>query len=76
MKLITPSKYITFEQSIIYKMLFVLDGAENQETIVHLYHRTKGYFDGVNEFILALDTLYALNKIEIDFSKGVVFYAA
>lgn len=72
--MITPSKFISFKHSIIGKISF-LRVAKKEIGIHELYDSVAEKFDGIDEFIYALDVLYALNKIKIDFTKGIVIYA-
>lgn len=70
--MITPSKTISFKDSIAFKMMFILDEHFEEISLVELYKKTKRKFLGINEFIYALDTLYVLGKIDIDFDLGKV----
>lgn len=72
--MITPSKFIPFKQSIIGKIHFLrIDGTHIG--IRELFVLVGDKFNGLDEFIYALDVLYVLNKIDIDFSKGLITYA-
>jgi len=69
-----PSKFTTFDQSILAKISFlILDETECIELseLVKLKHSK---FVDISEFMLALDVLYALGKIELDESKGLIIY--
>lgn len=60
-----PSKFTSFQESIIYKMILILEVKE--ETNVNLlYQKLKTKFTGIDEFVFALDGLYALGYINID----------
>lgn len=73
--MIYPNKHITFEESIIYKMISILENnAENEVDIHELFSRTKKKFKNADEFIYSLDVLYVLDMIEVDFSKETVKY--
>jgi hypothetical protein len=71
--MITPSKFISFKDSSIGKLSFLIVGAE-QIAIRDLYHEVEEKFDGVEDFMCALDVLYILNKITIDFERGIISY--
>lgn len=72
--MITPSKFIPLKDSVIGKLAF-LRIEEKQIGVNDLYISVSDKFDGVDEFMYALDVLYLLNKIDIDFEKGIVIYA-
>lgn len=71
--MIVPSKFIPLKDSVIGKLsyLFVKD---KQIGVHELYEIVSEKFDGVDQFIYALDVLYVLDKIDIDFEKGVIVY--
>lgn len=74
--MIYPNKSIRFEESIIYKMVSILESQEEQTTSVReLYIKTKDKFDNIDEFIISLDVLYCLNMINIDFENEIIKYA-
>lgn len=72
--MITPSKFIPLKDSVIGKLSYLLVN-NNQISVHDLYEIVSDKFDGVDQFIYALDVLYVLNKINVDFEKGVVIYA-
>ncbi|MEP3837730.1 MAG: ABC-three component system middle component 7 [Algibacter sp.] len=73
--MIYPNKNIRFEESIIYKMISVLEQREQQTINIHdLYNETKTKFKNTDEFIISLDVLYALDMINVDFENENVEY--
>lgn len=70
--MITPSKTISFKDSIAFKMMFILDERFEEISLVELYKNTKRMFLGLDEFIYALDALYVLGKIDMDIELGKV----
>nr|WP_299036318.1 ABC-three component system middle component 7 [uncultured Tenacibaculum sp.] len=73
--MIYPNKHITFEESIIFKMISILENSSEYEVDIHeLFKRTKKKFKNADEFIYSLDVLYVLDMIEVDFSKETVKY--
>lgn len=74
--MIYPNKNIRFEDSIIYKMVEILDVQNDSEMNIHvLYSKVKNKFINIDEFILSLDVLYVLDMIEIDFKTETIRYA-
>lgn len=73
--MIYPNKHIRFEESIIYKMLYLLEHQEYTEiSISELFSKTISKFQNIDEFIYSLDVLYILNEIEIDFKTETITY--
>lgn len=73
--MIYPNKNIRFEESIIYKMIFILEQREKSTINIHeLYNETKEKFKSTDEFIISLDVLYALDMINVDFETENIEY--
>ena len=70
-----PNKHTQFEESIIFKMLHVLDfNSSNDINIIELYSKIKHKYNNIDEFIYSLDFLYVLDVIEIDFNTETIHY--
>ncbi|MCB4745720.1 MAG: hypothetical protein LGB68_00985 [Sulfurovum sp.] len=61
-----PSKFTSFEESVISKMILILEAENKSMGVVDLYNKLKNKFISIDEFIFALDGLYALGYIEIE----------
>jgi len=73
---IFPDKLVSFQDSIIAKSVYILKELQNNELVVSdLFIATKEYFEDVSEFLLALDTLYLLGKINLNDKSQVIQYA-
>lgn len=73
--MIYPNKNIRFEESIIYKMIGILELKNDFEVNIHeLFTKTRKHFKNADEFILSLDVLYVLDMIEVDFTNETVKY--
>jgi hypothetical protein len=73
--MIYPNKNIRFEESIIYKMISILEEREKVIINIHeLYNETKNKFKNTDEFIISLDVLYALDMINVDFENENIEY--
>lgn len=73
--MIYPNKNIRFEESIIYKMISILEEREKLIINIHeLYDETKNKFKNTDEFIISLDVLYALDMINVDFENENIEY--
>jgi hypothetical protein len=61
-----PSKFTSFEESIISKMILILEVKDETIAVIDLYHRLKKKFKSIDEFIFTLDGLYALGYIKLE----------
>ncbi|KAA6474135.1 MULTISPECIES: ABC-three component system middle component 7 [Bacillus] len=76
--MIVPNKIISFNESIIGKMIFILEQITEQKnlTIEELFIKTRDHFEEIDEFVFSLDVLYLLDAIEVDFTKGEANYVS
>ena len=73
--MIYPNKHIRFEESIIYKMIHILENGDERDVDIHeLFSQTKKRFKNADEFIYSLDVLYVLDMIEVDFPNETIRY--
>lgn len=62
-----PSKVTTYKESTISMFPVVLSQLEKKDmTPSELYKKMKNKVSGIQEFMEILDSLYALNKIELN----------
>lgn len=62
-----PSKFTSYEESIINKMIFILELKERKIVNINLlYKELEKKFENIDEFIFALDGLFALGYIDIE----------
>lgn len=74
--MIFPDKLVAFQDSIIAKSVYILKELQTNELVVSdLFVATKEYFEDVSEFLLALDALYLLGKINFNDESQVIQYA-
>ena len=69
-----PSKFTSFDRSILAKISILM--LDNVETISlsDLINIRLDKFEDIGEFMLALDVLFVLGKIELEEDKGVIKY--
>lgn len=69
-----PSKFTNFDSSILAKISILM--LDDVETILlsDLIRIRLDKFKDISEFMLALDVLFVLGKIELDDNKGVIKY--
>lgn len=71
--MILPNKLISFNNSIISKMVFILDVVSlKAESASCIYDKVSNNFEDINQYILALDILFALEKIKFDENAQVI----
>lgn len=70
--MILPNKLIPFNKSVLAKVVYILKELETgKEPCVEVFAKVRHQLEDINEYILALDVLYVLEKITID-EKGVI----
>lgn len=74
--MIFPNKFIKYEESILFKMLSVLEICQEKKVIgfSELYTLSENKFSCVDEFIYSIDILHILDTIEIDFTSNQITY--
>ena len=73
--MILPNKLITFHDSILIKIIYIIEVIENKDMNVYeLYEIVQNNFVDLNEYILAQDVLYVLERIEYDERLGDIKY--
>lgn len=70
--MITPSKSISIQDSILYKMTNILETDFYEMKITDLYEKTSGKFSSLDEFIYSLDFLFILERITLNPDNGTV----
>jgi hypothetical protein len=73
--MITPNKVVTLEKSALGLLSVILIEGPGQIGLLDLYRRTSNEFENIDQFLLAIDLLYILDRIEINFDTGVLIYA-
>ena len=72
--MIVPSKMTALDNSILGKMSNLIVEDVNEILVKDLLELKLRKFADIGEFLLALDTLFALGKIELDEEKGIIKY--
>ena len=73
--MITPNKFIALDASILAKLDIILREYPDQVSIRDLYREIGHRFDTTDEFLLALDVLYILGRVNVDFRTASLSYA-
>lgn len=73
--MILPNKIFSYSESTISKFPVILTYIKQSPiTVWELYKKVKRFVHNTEEFISVLDCLYALNKVNYDYTKGVLTY--
>ncbi|WP_432767171.1 ABC-three component system middle component 7 [Pseudomonas fluorescens] len=70
--MILPNKIISLEDSCLPKAAKLLGVLRGSDTVQVVYLNHKDIFSDVSEFIDALDLLFVLKKINVNFTTGVI----
>jgi len=72
--MIVPNKAIRLDDTALGHIGAILNEGPNAVDMVALFHRVENAFDGIDQFLLTLDTLFVLGRIDVDFSTRIVTY--
>jgi hypothetical protein len=70
-----PNKVITLRESALGRTPVILREKASQANLVSLYDKVGKEFESIDQFLLAIDVLYILGKIDLDLTSGMVTYA-
>lgn len=68
--MIVPNKFASLDQSLISKLPILLASLDTDRSVLDLYVANQHGFEDVGEFLIALDVLYVLGRIELDSDAG------
>lgn len=73
--MILPNKLISFQDCILAKTVYILEKISDSDfSVIGLYEQVETHFEDLNEYMLALDVLYALGKIKYNEELQVIQY--
>jgi hypothetical protein len=73
--MILPNKLISFQDCILAKTVYILEKISDSDfSVIGLYEQVETHFEDLNEYMLALDVLYVLGKIEYNEELQVIQY--
>ena len=70
--MITPNKFTDLDSSILAKLEIIIDETIGSKSIRDLYRALAHRFETADEFLLALDVLYILGRVNVDFKTATV----
>lgn len=69
--MIVPNKATPLRESILFKMLSILEKDFEAIGLLELYDEVSHLFEGIDEFVFSLDVLFILEKIKVN-EKGIL----
>ena len=74
--MIFPDKFTSFNDSILSKigLVFSIIAEDEERSIFELYNDVKKQFNDLSEYLIIIDILFMLEKIDVDFINGVISY--
>jgi hypothetical protein len=69
-----PSKFTNFDSSILAKISMLMLEDIESISLSELIRVRLDKFEDISEFMLALDVLFVLKKIDLDANKGLIKY--
>jgi len=73
---ITPNKVVPLSASVLGHLTHVLKAGPGPTRLVDLFQQVGDHFESIDQFLLALDVLFLLDRLTVDFSTEKVVYAA
>jgi hypothetical protein len=74
--MILPNKIVSLEESALSLMPVVLERGPSSTPLADLYEEVADSFESVDQFLLTLDLLFILERIDVDLITGVVSYVS
>jgi hypothetical protein len=72
--MITPNKAISIQESALGLVPVIMARGPEPTDLLTLYHSVADQFESADQFILALDILYVLRRVDVDFATRLVTY--
>ena len=73
--MILPSKLFSYNQSILPKAVLVAKTLKDgDQGVSELFENLQDQFSGVDEFMDAVDCLYAIRRVELDSERRILRY--
>ena len=72
--MITPNKVVSIEKSALGLVGVILDQGPDPLELVNLYQIVSKQFESIDQFLLAIDLLYVLGRIDVNFQTRTIYY--
>ena len=73
--MITPSKTVRLADSALGQATAILQQGPDALDLNTLYSAVADQFDTVDDFLLTLDLLYVLHRVDVDHQTRIITYA-
>jgi len=73
--MITPNKVVTLENSVLGLVGVILEQGSDPIEMMKLYRIVSNKFESIDQFLLAIDVLHVLGRIEVNFQTRTIIYA-
>ncbi|MDT0139090.1 ABC-three component system middle component 7 [Acidovorax sp. PRC11] len=74
--MITPNKVVPLSASVLGNLQHLLKMGPDDTTVAAIFKESGDKFESIDQFLLAMDVLYILDRLSVDFTTGKVSYAA
>ncbi len=74
--MIVPNKVISLDESSLGHAAVILKHGPNPQDLLTLYKKTSDRFESIDQFLLTLDLLYVLGRIDVVPSARTITYVA
>ncbi len=74
--MITPNKVVPLSASVLGRLTHVLKAGPGPTRLADLFQQVGDQFESIDQLLLALDVLFLLDRLTVDFSTEKVVYAA
>lgn len=73
--MITPNKVLSLESTAMGLLPILMSLGKSEIQLSTLYRQSEKHFESVDQFLLAVDILYVLGRINVNLKTGIVSYA-
>lgn len=73
--MITPNKVVPLSESALGRTKFILECGPDDIELLGLFRRVERQFESIDQFLLTLDLLFVLDRIDLDLPTRTVSYA-
>lgn len=74
--MITPNKVVPYQESALAHLATIIDRIQIKRSLADLLRDVEGSFESIDQFLLAIDVLYVLGRINVDFGTGEISLAS
>jgi hypothetical protein len=72
--MITPNKVVSIEKSALGLVGVILEQGPDPLELVNLYQIVSKQFESIDQFLLVIDLLYVLGRIEVNLQTRTIYY--